>query len=77
MATFPALRTDRLPLRQFQLSDATDVQRLAGVKEVAAGTFLPHPYTDGTAEQWILSQEQDFAAGTFVNFALGLVANGS
>jgi [ribosomal protein S5]-alanine N-acetyltransferase len=72
MATFPTLRTDRLPLRQFQLSDATDVQRLAGVKGVAADTFLPHPYTDGTAEQWIMSQQQDFEAGTLVNFAIVL-----
>lgn len=40
MTTVPTLRTDRLLLRQFQLSDATDVQRLAGVKEVAAGTLV-------------------------------------
>ena len=72
MATFPTLGTDRLLLRQFQLSDATDVQRLAGVKEVAVGTFLPHPYTNGTAEQWITSQQQDFKAGTLVNFAIVL-----
>jgi len=73
MAAFPTLRTDRLLLRQFERSDATDVQRLAGVKEVAAGTFLPHPYTDGTAEQWITSQQQDFEAGVLVNFAIVLL----
>ncbi len=75
MATFPTLRTDRLLLRQFQLNDAADVQRLAGAKEVAAGTFLPHPYTDGTAEQWIRSQQQNFEAGTLVNFAIVLPAD--
>ena len=75
MTTFPTLRTDRLLLRQFQLSDATDVQHLAGVKEVAAGTFLPHPYTDGIAEQWITSQQEDSEAGTLVNFAIVLLAN--
>jgi RimJ/RimL family protein N-acetyltransferase len=75
MEIFPTLRTDRLLLRQFQLSDAIDVQRLAGVKEVAAGTFLPHPYPDGLAEQWITSQQQDFEAGTLVNFALVLQAD--
>lgn len=75
MATFPTLGTDRLLLRQFQWSDVTDVQHLAGVKEVAAGTFLPHPYTDGTAEQWIMNQQQDFAAGTLVNFAIVLITN--
>jgi RimJ/RimL family protein N-acetyltransferase len=75
MATFPTLKTDRLCLRQFQLSDAPEVQRLAGTKEVAAGTFLPHPYPDGTAEQWIASQQQEFDAGTFVNFAIVLLAH--
>ena len=75
MATFPTLRTDRLLLRQFQLNDAADVQCLAGAKEVAAGTFLPHPYTDGTAEPWIRSQQQDFEAGTLVNFAIVLPAD--
>jgi len=37
------LRIERLLLRQFQLQDAPEVQRLAEVKEVAAGIFLPHP----------------------------------
>ena len=59
----------------FSRSDAADVQRLAGAKEVAAGTFLPHPYTDGTAEQWIRSQQQDFDAGTLVNFAIVLLTD--
>ncbi|OGW50468.1 MAG: GNAT family N-acetyltransferase [Nitrospirae bacterium RBG_19FT_COMBO_58_9] len=75
MATFPNLKTERLLLRQFQLSDAPVVQRLAGAKEVAAGTFLPHPYPDGTAEQWITSQQEDFEAGTLVNFAIVLLGN--
>ncbi len=74
MATSPTLRTDRLLLRQFQLNDAADVQRLAGAKEVAAGTFLPHPYTDDTAEQWIRSQQQNFDTGTLVDFAIVLPA---
>jgi ribosomal-protein-alanine N-acetyltransferase len=73
MAPFPILRTERLLLRQFQSSDAPEVQRLAGVKEVAAGTFLPHPYPDGTAEQWIASQQEEFDADTFVNFAIVLL----
>ncbi|MDO8356927.1 MAG: GNAT family protein [Nitrospirota bacterium] len=73
MAPFPTLRTERLLLRQFQLRDAPEVQRLAGVKEVAAGTFLPHPYPDGTAEQWIASQQEEFDANTLVNFAIVLL----
>lgn len=48
------LETARLVLRPFQLSDAADVQRLAGAREVAAGTLtIPHPYPDGAAAAWI------------------------
>lgn len=75
MATIPTLKTDRLCLRQFQSSDAPEVQRLAGVKEVAAGTFLPHPYPNGTAQQWIASQQEEFDADTLVNFAIVLLAH--
>jgi RimJ/RimL family protein N-acetyltransferase len=70
MTTVPTLRTDRLLIRQFQLSEAMDLQRLAEVKEVAAGTSLPHPYTDGTAEQWITSRQLSFKASTLINFAI-------
>ena len=73
MAPFPTLRTERLLLRQFQSSDAPEVQRLAGAKEVAAGTFLPHPYPPGTAEQWIASQQEEFDADRLVNFAIVLL----
>lgn len=72
MPDFPTLKTDRLLLRQFRLSDAKAVQRLAGAKEIAATTFVPHPYEDGMAEAWIEDQKKDFAAGTGINFALVL-----
>lgn len=72
MAECPTLTTERLILRQFQATDAPDVQRLAGAKEVAAGTFLPHPYEDGMAEQWIASQRQDYESGKGVTFAIVL-----
>ena len=75
MSPFPELKTDRLLLRKFQLSDAPDVQRLAGAKEVAAGTFLPHPYEDGMAEQWIADQERAHEGGTAVSFAITLADN--
>ena len=75
MTPFPELKTDRLLLREFQLSDAPDVQRLAGAKEVAAGTFLPHPYENSMAEQWIADQEQAHEAGTAVSFAITLADN--
>ncbi len=67
---FPRLTTERLKLRQFALEDAPMVQQLAGAKEIARYTSLPHPYEDGMAESWIKKQHEDFEAGSIVNFAL-------
>ena len=51
MPSFPTLSTERLLLRQFLPTDAPRIRELAGAKEIAAGTLLPHPYEDGTAEE--------------------------
>ncbi|MCS6291971.1 MAG: GNAT family N-acetyltransferase [Nitrospira sp.] len=75
MPDSPSLKTARLLLRPFQLSDAPDIQRLAGAKEIAAGTFLPHPYDSGMAEQWIAEQERAYEGGTAVSFAITLADN--
>lgn len=72
MNAFPILKTERLLLRDFGLTDAKEVQRLAGVREVAKGTFIPHPYEDGIAESWIESQKKEFEEGSLVNFAIVL-----
>jgi ribosomal-protein-alanine N-acetyltransferase len=72
----PTLTTPRLILRPFALGDAPDVQRLAGAREVASTTLnIPHPYTDGMAEQWIATHQESYARGEFVIFAIVLRAN--
>ena len=70
MTPFPTLVTDRLRLRAFRLSDAPEIQRLAGAIEIARFTTLPHPYEDGMAEAWIRQQRDDYEAGRLVNFAI-------
>jgi ribosomal-protein-alanine N-acetyltransferase len=67
----PVLKTARLLLRPFELSDAADVKRLAGAREVAEMTLtIPHPYGDGVAEEWIQTNQADFENQKAVNFAI-------
>ena len=69
----PTLGTHRLILREFELSDAPDVQRLAGDYSVADTTQnIPHPYPDGAAEDWIATHGLAFEAGDAATFALVL-----
>ena len=73
MKTQPTLKTQRLTLRPFRLDDASEVQRLAGEKEVAAMTLrIPHPYPDGIAEEWINTHPENFQQGKDVCFAIAL-----
>jgi len=78
MREFPSLRTERLVLRPFALSDAPDVQRMAGAIEIASPTInIPHPYEDGMAALWISSHRGAFERGESVPLAVTLSADGT
>jgi len=65
------IETERLVLRQFNLDDAPEVQRLAGNRAIADTTLnIPFPYEDGMAEEWIGTHEEQFKDGKGVTFAV-------
>ncbi len=69
----PTFGTTRLWLRPFAITDASDVQKLAGAFEVADTTLLiPHPYKDGMAEEWITGQGPAWEKGESAVFAIVL-----
>jgi RimJ/RimL family protein N-acetyltransferase len=69
----PRLQTRRLVLREFAREAASEVRRLAGVREIARMTLLiPYPYEEGMAEEWIASLRPSYEAGEHVTFALVL-----
>lgn len=71
MQNYPQIKTDRLILRGFKLSDASQVQELAGDTKIAEMTLaVPHPYETGMAETWISTHLSDLEKGTGVVFAL-------
>ncbi|MBN1591920.1 MAG: GNAT family N-acetyltransferase [Candidatus Coatesbacteria bacterium] len=77
MAMLPTLRTERLVLRPFELTDALEVQRLAGDRQVAATTVnIPHPYKDGIAEAWIERHAEALDKGEAVHLAICLRDDG-
>jgi len=67
----PLIRTARLVLRSFKLTDAPEIQRLAGDRAVASMMLtMPNPYEDGAVTRWIINQKEDLKLGLAVNFAI-------
>jgi RimJ/RimL family protein N-acetyltransferase len=67
----PTLKTKRLFLRPFELSDAERVRKLAGDRLIADKMLnIPHPYKKGVAEQWISTHKIKFETGKRVHFAI-------
>ncbi len=67
----PTLTTERLILRPFVDDDAFDVERLAGMREIADTTLnIPHPYPHGGAADWIRIQAPAWSDGTCATFAV-------
>ncbi len=73
----PVLETGRLVLRPFNLSDSSDLQRLAGDFAVADTTAaIPHPYPDGAAEAWINTHKDEFINNKMLALAVTLKEDG-
>ena len=67
----PSLTTPRLILRPFASADASDVERLAGVWEIADTTLnIPHPYPEGAGLRWIKTHTAAWENGTSLTLAI-------
>ena len=68
-----AIRTERLILRPFALTDAPRVKALAGDQRINETTLcIPYPYEEGMAESWISTHQRCFYEGHGVVFAICL-----
>ncbi len=74
---YPRLETPRLILRGFVIEDGPRVQQLAGDRAIAETTaYIPHPYKDGAAEEWIATHPKSLEGGKGVDFAVILRSSG-
>lgn len=77
MIVRPTLTTQRLVLRPYREEDAADVRRVAGDREIADTTLrIPHPYEERDAVAFIARQQDNFAAGRSVQFAMTSAVDG-
>lgn len=67
----PVLETTRLRLRPLDISDASDFQKAASLRDIADTMIsLPHPYPDGEAARYIARQQAEHNAGMSVTFVI-------
>ena len=67
------IRTERLILRPFALTDAPEVKALAGDQRISETTLcVPDAYEGGIAESWISTHQRCFYEGLGVVFAICL-----
>ncbi len=77
MSATPTLRTARLVLGAFTPDDASELQRLAGDREIADTTLaIPYPYEMDHALAWIDQQRREAVRGRATNFAVRLASHG-
>lgn len=69
--TRPELRTSRLLLRPFQLTDAAAMEGQINDREIAANTrTIEYPYPPGSGTQWIEKHAELWLAGKSAIFAI-------
>jgi [ribosomal protein S5]-alanine N-acetyltransferase len=67
----PVIETLRLRLRPLELSDTLEIQKAAGIRQVADTMIsLPHPYPIGEAERFISQKQNEREAGNSVTFII-------
>ena len=73
----PTLETERLILRPYALSDASELSRAINDFAVADTTLnIPHPYPDGAAADYISSRLPAYTTGKEISFVLTLSDTG-
>lgn len=77
-ATLPTLEADRLALRAFRTTDASEVERLLADGEIARNTLtIPHPYPAGSAAPWIASHAEEWQEGRAGTWAIERRSDGA
>jgi hypothetical protein len=70
MLSQPQLETERLFLRPLTFADASWIQKVASIHQIADTIIsIPHPYPDGEAERYMSQQILEFEKARSVTFA--------